>query len=90
MTGVQTCALPISYVAYYYAGRYQDVVNLANTTFSWVGQPVLEESYFWRGMAYEALGNLDQAIADFRKAAQLNPNYQLPQEQLQRLGIDQP
>ncbi len=78
------------YVAYYYAGRYQDVVNLANTTFSWVGQPVLEESYFWRGMAYEALGNLDQAIADFRKAAQLNPNYQLPQEQLQRLGIDQP
>ena len=78
------------YVAYYYAGRYQDVVNLANTTFNWVGQPVLEESYFWRGLAYEALGDLDKAIADLKKAAQLNPNYLLPREQLQRLGIEQP
>ncbi len=78
------------YEAYYYTGRYQDVVNLANTTFSWVGQPVLEESYYWRGLAYEALGNLERALVDLKKAAQLNPNFQLPREQLQRLGIDQP
>lgn len=78
------------YMAYFYAGRYQDVVNLANTTFNWVGQPVLEESYYWRGLAYEALGDLDKAIADLKKAAQLNPNYLLPGEQLQRLGIEQP
>ena len=32
------------YQAYYNAARYQDVINLANTTFTWVGKPVLEES----------------------------------------------
>ena len=74
------------YEAYYYTGRYQDVINLANTTFTWVGKPVLEESYFWRGMAYEALGNPERAISDFRKAAELNPYFSSPQEALQRLG----
>jgi tetratricopeptide (TPR) repeat protein len=78
------------YVAYYQSGRYQDVINLANTTFSWVGQPVLEESYYWRGAAYEAIGKIDLAVADLKKAALLNPNYALPREHLQRLGIAQP
>lgn len=78
------------YVAYYYTGRYQDVISLANTTFSWVGQPVLEESYYWRGLAYEAIGKIDLAVADLKKAALLNPNYALPREHLQRLGIAQP
>lgn len=76
------------YAAYYHSGRYQDVINLANTTFSWVGQPVLEESYYWRGLAYEALGFTDRAIADLKKAAQLNPNFSLPFDQLQRLGVE--
>lgn len=78
------------YEAYYFAGRYQDVINLANTTFSWVGQPVLEESYYWRGLAYEAIGKVELGIADIKKAAQLNPNYHLPREHLQYLGIYQP
>jgi tetratricopeptide (TPR) repeat protein len=75
------------YQAYYNTGRYQDVINLANTTFTWVGKPVLEESYYWRGMAYQALGNSNQAIADLKKAAALNPNYTAPRLELQRLGI---
>jgi hypothetical protein len=78
------------YEAYYYAGRYQDVINLANTTFTWVGKPVLEESYYWRGMAYEALGEPEQAISDYRKAAQLNPYYSPPREALGRLGAQAP
>jgi hypothetical protein len=74
------------YAAYYHTGRYQDVINLANTTFTWVGKPVLEESYYWRGMAYEALGELERAISDYRKAAELNPNFSTAQEALERLG----
>jgi tetratricopeptide (TPR) repeat protein len=74
------------YAAYYHTGRYQDVINLANTTFTWVGKPVLEESYYWRGMAYEALGELERALSDYRKAAELNPNFSAAQEALQRLG----
>ncbi len=78
------------YQAYYNTGRYQDVVNLANTTFTWASKPVLEESYYWRGMAYEALGKPNQAIADLKKAAGLNPNYALPRLELQRLGVALP
>jgi tetratricopeptide (TPR) repeat protein len=78
------------YQAYYNTGRYQDVVNLANTTFTWATKPVLEESYYWRGMAYEALGKPNLAIADLKKAAELNPNYALPRLELQRLGVALP
>ena len=78
------------YPAYYYTQRYQDVLNLANTTLSWVSQPVLEETYFWRGMAQEALGNLDRAISDYKRSATLNSNYALPREALQRLGVPFP
>jgi len=78
------------YRAYYETGRYQDVVNLANTTFSWVGKAVLEESYYWRGMAYLALGQQKNAISDFQKAVGLNPNYALPREQLASLNVALP
>lgn len=75
------------YPAYYYTGRYQDVINLANTTFAWVGKAVLEESYYWRGMAYAALGERQRAIADFQKAATLNPNFTLPRLELEKQGV---
>ncbi len=78
------------YLAYYYSGRYQDVIDLANATFSWVGKPVLEETFFWRGMAYEALGNSNQAASDYEKSAALNPNYLPPHQALERLGVQQP
>ncbi|NTV36569.1 MAG: hypothetical protein HGA53_06410, partial [Anaerolineaceae bacterium] len=47
------------YFAYYYMGRYQDVVNLAtNNSINMVldDQPALEESFYWRGMARHELG----------------------------------
>jgi tetratricopeptide (TPR) repeat protein len=75
------------YEAYYAVGRYEDVINLANTTFFWVGQPVLEESYYWRGRAETALGQTNQAIADFEKAAALNPYYEAPRAELAKLGV---
>lgn len=78
------------YTAYYQVGRYQDVINLANTTFTWAGQPVLEESYYWRGLAYARMGEMTQAIKDLTKAAELNPNYELPRLELQRLGVEIP
>lgn len=78
------------YEAYYAVGRYQDVINLANTTFFWVGQPVLEESYYWRGLAYAALGQTNLALADFEKAAALNPYYAPPRTELEKLGAAAP
>ena len=81
------------YEAYFHTGRYQDVINLANTTFSAftaAGTPGLEETYYWRGLAREALGALDEAISDLRKAAQINPSSTPVLEQLQRLGVAAP
>ena len=78
------------YAAYYGAGRYQDVINLANTTLAYLATPTLEESLYWRGMARLAIGEQESGIADLQRAASLNPNYPLPRQQLSSLGIALP
>ena len=75
------------YFAYYYTGRYQDVVDLAISTLTVMNESVLEESYYWRGMARLALGETDSAIADFRKAADVHPGFQPALDQLAALGV---
>jgi tetratricopeptide (TPR) repeat protein len=77
------------YWAYYYSGRYQDVINLADSTLNdTISEPVLEESLYWRALAREALGDLEGAIADFRQSVVLNPNFGPGREQLARLGVE--
>jgi tetratricopeptide (TPR) repeat protein len=64
------------YKAYYYTGRYQDVIDLANTTlFSIVSAAELEESFYWRGLAKEALGDHVGAASDLRTALHYNKNF---------------
>jgi tetratricopeptide (TPR) repeat protein len=63
------------YAAYYYAGRYPDVVQLANVTLSFLRDPGLEESYYWRGLARQALGDTAAAQSDLERALWLNPGY---------------
>jgi tetratricopeptide (TPR) repeat protein len=75
------------YFAYYYSGRYQDVINLANITFETIGDDVLEESWYWRGMGWLALGYTDNAIADFREAVRLHPGFAPALFQLEQLGV---
>ncbi|GAG93201.1 unnamed protein product, partial [marine sediment metagenome] len=76
------------YWAYYYTGRYQDVINLADTTLNdTISEPVLEESLYWRALAREALGDLDGAIADLQESVTLNPNFTPGWDQLARLGV---
>lgn len=78
------------YQAYYHTGRYQDVIDLAYTTLINVDKPVLEETYYWRGLAKEGLGDLEGAIADLRRAANLNPRSTNAVAELQRLGVEAP
>ena len=78
------------YAAYYHTGRYQDVINLADNTFFALGEYTLEESFYWRGLAKEALEDLNGAIFDLRKAVELNPNYAPPRDELDRLGVVSP
>ncbi|GAB4528954.1 MAG: hypothetical protein Fur0018_15310 [Anaerolineales bacterium] len=67
------------YRAYFYTGRYYDVISLADTTLNAMSEPVLEESFYWRGMAKNALGDRDGALADLREALRLNPNLEAAQ-----------
>ncbi|MDX1436912.1 MAG: tetratricopeptide repeat protein, partial [Anaerolineales bacterium] len=65
---------------------YQDVVNLANTTLNdTIDEPTLEESLYWRGLAYEALGDINGAIADLQESVRLNPNFTPGISQLNRI-----
>lgn len=76
------------YWAYFYTGRYQDVINLADVTLSTPSTgPTLEESLYWRGMAEYALGNSTAAITDMRETLRLNPNFFLGAQRLQEWGV---
>ena len=74
------------YSAYYHTGRYQDVVNLADSTLVNVDKAVLEETYYWRGMAKAALGDRAGAIEDLTRAYNLNPNSTPAGVELQRIS----
>lgn len=74
------------YAAYYHTGRYQDVINLAQTALVNVDKPVLEETYYWRGMAKEALGDRQGAIEDLTRASTLNPNSTPAAQELRRIN----
>jgi len=76
------------YWAYFYTGRYADVVALANVTLSTPSTgPTLEESLYWRGMAEWALGDLAAAQADMRESVRLNPHFAPGLQRLQEWGL---
>ncbi len=61
------------YEAYFKTGRYQEVITLANDVLGRINDH--EESYYWRGLARKALGNLEGARADFQAALRYKPGY---------------
>ncbi len=76
------------YKSYYYSARYADVINLAKITLDSVsGGPYLEESLYWRGMAYYMAGKTDLAIDDYRNALNIHPQWIPATQALQDLGV---
>jgi len=73
------------YWAYYYTGRYQDVSNLATKTLEAMSEPVLEESFYWRALAREALGDNKGAIKDLRSSLENHPGFEPALTQLEQL-----
>lgn len=66
--------------AYLAVGRYQEVVDLATATLQATGG--LEELYYYRGLAQQALNRSEAAADDFRAALDYNPNFTLAAEAL--------
>lgn len=75
------------YLSYYYTARYQDVIDLATFAIEGaIGEPGLEEAYYWRGLSEEALGQPDKAIDDYGTALIRHPGYQPALDALTALG----
>jgi hypothetical protein len=76
------------YQAYFYTGRYQDLVNLADFTLGLTNHLGLEESNYWRAMGYAAIGKRTEAIADLHTSLQIHPNFEPSLLELQQLGAN--
>lgn len=66
------------YEAFYQIGDYPNVHALANSTIATTRY--VEESYYWKGMAYAAEGNTSAAIDEFNTALRYNGNFFPAQE----------
>jgi tetratricopeptide (TPR) repeat protein len=77
------------YWAYFYSGRYYDVLYLADGTLEAMqSEKNIEESYYWRGMAKAALGDSDGAIQDFRTCLEYHEGFEPAIYQLRLLGVE--
>ena len=61
------------FAAYLGSGRYQEVIDLASPVLQDIGG--LEELYYYRGLAFRALGEEAKAQADLRAALDYNSNF---------------
>lgn len=70
--------------AYYETGRYDELLALADSVIAMGGN--IEESYYWHGKARQALGDIEGARQDYRRAIELKNNYAEAQQVLTELG----
>ncbi len=70
---------PELYAVYLSNGRYDDVLTLTDSILDNPSGQHVEETFFYRGEALRALGDLDQAAYAYQRALELKPNYQAAQ-----------
>lgn len=75
------------YFAYFFSGRYLDVITLATQTLEAMSEPILEESYYWRARARLALGEVEAAIQDLNTCLEVHEDFAPCQQELAKLGI---
>ena len=61
------------FFAYFHTGRNEDLLTL--TEYALRVTPKSEEAHLWRGWALYRQGDVNGAVAQFRKALEINPNY---------------
>jgi hypothetical protein len=78
------------FYAYYYTGRYMDVIEKATkNSIEMVRDdlPALEESFYWRGMAKIAVGDQDGGVKDFLTCLDYHQNFTPCVVELNKQGI---
>jgi tetratricopeptide (TPR) repeat protein len=61
--------------AYYQVGRYQDMIDLAQRNLNDGGGQYVEETFYYAGLARQALGDTERAIDNFNQTLWFNPNF---------------
>lgn len=61
------------YQAYYQLGRYDDILTLTDATLATTTE--VEETYYYKGLALQAKGDVEGARAAYKEATKFNPNY---------------
>ncbi|MFQ3534869.1 MAG: C39 family peptidase [Aggregatilineales bacterium] len=69
--------------AYYMIGDYQTVIDLANSVIQ--RSQHIEETYYYRSLAYAALGKMNLAVVDMQRVVRDNSNLQVAVDALARL-----
>lgn len=69
--------------AYFHTGRYDDVIRLANATLATTHG--IEEMYYYLGLVYEQLGDLQRAEGNMEAAVWRNEHYTAAVETLARM-----
>lgn len=64
--------------------RYELAIEQYDTALS-LGLRREHAGYYNRGLAFQKLGRLDEAEADFQRASELRPEWSLPQQKLREL-----
>lgn len=75
------------YFAYYFGGRYSDVITLATKTLEDSGSAGLEESLYWRARALLAMADEPGAIDDLEQCVEVHENFEPCLEEMAKLGI---
>jgi tetratricopeptide (TPR) repeat protein len=77
-----------AFQAYYEAGRFSSTVDLTTAALSMLSKRGLEESHYWRGISYAALGDRERAVGDLQAALTLRPGYPEAEEALRKIETE--
>ncbi|MBI9050692.1 MAG: C39 family peptidase [Anaerolineaceae bacterium] len=76
------------YFAYYYTGRYNDVINLATQVMDMATNvPYLEESFYWRALARFAVGQDEEAAKDLCTSLEYHPGFAPSEAAMNSFGV---
>ncbi|MDP3739749.1 MAG: tetratricopeptide repeat protein [Hyphomonadaceae bacterium] len=71
----------------YYVGRYDEAIAALNDGVKVENEEARAAAHFNRALAYERIGDIDSAYADYKTALALRPGFEAAAKQLQRFAV---
>ena len=73
------------YEAYFRTGRFDDMIAIARQNQNDGGGHLVEETWYYLGMAREGRGEYDKALQNYNTALSFNPNFRPAEKAKERL-----